>query len=39
MITEISGKVSISENKKKREVTVSNDEGESETYLIPFAVA
>ena len=36
VITEISGKVSISENKKKREVTVSNDEGESETYLIPF---
>ena len=36
VITEISGKVSIQENKKKREVTVTNDDGESETYLIPF---
>lgn len=36
VIAEISGKVSIQENKKKREVTVTNDDGESETYLIPF---
>ena len=36
IITEISGKVTISDNKKRREVIVSNDEGESETYLIPF---
>ncbi len=36
VITEISGKVSIQENKKKREVTVTNDDGESETYSIPF---
>ena len=36
VITEISGKVSIQENKKKREVTVTNDDGESKTYLIPF---
>ena len=36
VITEISGKVSIQENKKKREVTVTNDDGESGTYLIPF---
>ena len=36
VITEISGKVSIQENKKKREVIVTNDDGESETYLIPF---
>ena len=36
VITEISGKVIIQENKKKLEVTVTNDDGESETYLIPF---
>ena len=36
VITEISGKVSIQENKKKREVIVTNNDGESETYLIPF---
>ncbi len=36
IITEISGKVRIVENKKKREVIVSNDEGEAETYQIPF---
>jgi DNA-directed RNA polymerase subunit beta' len=36
VITEISGTVSISDNKKRREVIIHNDEGESETYLIPF---
>ena len=36
IITEIAGKVSINEG-KKREVVVTNDEsGESKTYLIPF---
>ncbi|MBE5780643.1 MAG: DNA-directed RNA polymerase subunit beta' [Clostridiales bacterium] len=35
-ITEISGIVSIDDSKKRREVTVSNSEGESETYAIPF---
>ncbi|MDP2892349.1 MAG: DNA-directed RNA polymerase subunit beta' [Bacillota bacterium] len=36
VISEISGKVHITETKKKREATVSNDEGESEAYLIPY---
>lgn len=37
VITEISGVVSIADsNKKRREVTVQNDEGECETYMIPF---
>ena len=35
-ITEISGRVAISDSKKKREITISNDDGESETYMIPF---
>ena len=35
-ITEISGKVSISQNKKRNEVTVSNEDGESESYMIPY---
>ena len=37
VITEINGKVTISDVKKKREVTVTDDEtGDSKTYLIPF---
>ncbi len=36
IITEISGVVSIDDSKKRREVTVSNEDGESETYAIPF---
>jgi DNA-directed RNA polymerase subunit beta' len=37
IISEISGTVSFSENKKKREITVTNDEeGESKAYFIPF---
>lgn len=33
----MSGKVSINEQKKKREVTITNDdEGDSKTYLIPY---
>ena len=35
VVTEIPGKVTISENKKKREVIVTG-ESESKTYLIPF---
>ncbi|MDL2220341.1 DNA-directed RNA polymerase subunit beta' [Eubacteriales bacterium OttesenSCG-928-N14] len=35
-ITEISGVVQMGDNKKRHEITVVNDEGESETYLIPF---
>ncbi len=36
IITEIAGKVTISDTKKKREVIVTSDEGDSKTYLIPF---
>ena len=37
IIAEIGGRVKISENKKKREVTILNDEiGDSATYLIPY---
>ena len=35
VISEISGKVSLSEG-KKREATITNEDGESEKYLIPF---
>ncbi|MBQ9989236.1 MAG: DNA-directed RNA polymerase subunit beta' [Clostridia bacterium] len=34
-IIEISGKVSITENKKRREVVISNEEGERESYMVP----
>jgi len=37
IISELSGKVSVNEQKKKREVTITNDdEGDSKTYLIPY---
>lgn len=37
IITEIAGTASISDTKKKREITVTNNEtGESKTYLIPY---
>jgi len=36
VISEISGIVKINETKKKREVTVVNDDGEAKTYLIPY---
>ena len=37
ILTEIAGRVSIVENKKKREVVVTNDETkEAKTYLIPY---
>ncbi len=36
IISEIYGKVSFSENKKKREIIVENEEGESETHMIPY---
>ena len=36
VISEIAGKVSILESKKKREVVVTRDDGESRTYLIPY---
>ncbi|MEY8523212.1 DNA-directed RNA polymerase subunit beta' [Lachnospiraceae bacterium 38-10] len=37
ILTEIAGVVSINDNKKKREVTVTNQEtGESKTYPIPY---
>ncbi len=35
-ITEIPGTVKINETKKKREVIVTNDNGESKTYTIPY---
>ena len=37
ILTEIAGKVSIVENKKKREIVITNDEThEAKTYLIPY---
>jgi len=36
MISEISGKVTINDTRKKREITVSNDLGEAKTYQIPY---
>jgi len=36
IISEISGTVTIKETKKKREVVVTNESGESQTYLIPY---
>jgi len=36
IISEISGTVSLRETKKKREVVVTNESGESHTYLIPY---
>ncbi len=37
IISEIGGRVSIAEQKQKREITVTNDElGEAKTYMIPY---
>ncbi|MBR5804708.1 MAG: DNA-directed RNA polymerase subunit beta' [Clostridia bacterium] len=36
VISEISGTVHIDESKKRRETIITNEDGESETYLIPF---
>lgn len=36
IISEISGTLKISETKKKREVIIINDDGETKTYLIPY---
>ena len=36
IITEIAGTVTILDTKKKREVQVTNEDGESKTYLIPY---
>jgi DNA-directed RNA polymerase subunit beta' len=36
IITEIGGKVSISETQKKREVIITADDNNSKTYLIPY---
>ena len=37
IVSEIAGKVSISENKKRREITVTNDTiAESQVYVIPY---
>ena len=37
IITEIAGRAMISDTKKKREITVTNeDTGDSKTYLIPY---
>ena len=35
-ISEISGKVSLGENKKKIEITIQSDDGEAKSYSIPF---
>ena len=36
IITEIAGTVTILDTKKKREIQVTNEDGESKTYLIPY---
>ena len=36
IISEIGGRVSVSETRKKREVTVTGEDGESKTYSVPF---
>ncbi|MBR6271566.1 MAG: DNA-directed RNA polymerase subunit beta' [Lachnospiraceae bacterium] len=36
IISEIDGKVSIRDTKRKREVVVTNDEGDARAYLIPY---
>ncbi len=36
IITEIPGTVTILDTKKKREIQVTNEDGESKTYLIPY---
>ena len=36
VISEINGTVRLNDSKKKREAVISNEDGESETYLIPF---
>ena len=36
VITEIKGNVTVSDNKKKREVIVTDPDGDAKTYLIPF---
>jgi len=36
IISDIAGKVTISDTKKKREVIVTSDDGDVKTYLIPF---
>jgi DNA-directed RNA polymerase subunit beta' len=36
VISEIAGKVTVNDTRKKREITVSNDAGEAKTYLIPY---
>ena len=35
-ISEIAGQVSLSDNKKKQEVTVTSEDGVAEVYAIPF---
>ncbi len=36
IISEISGKVKINDSKKKREIVVATEDGDSRTYLIPY---
>jgi len=36
VITEIAGTVRISDNKKRREAVITNEDGEAENYLIPY---
>ncbi len=36
IISEISGKVKINDTKKKREIVVTSEDGDSRTYLIPY---
>ncbi len=36
LITEISGRVTVAESKRKREVTVTDSDGEARTYNIPY---
>ena len=36
ILTEIAGRATVSDNKKKREITVTNEAGESKVYAIPY---
>jgi DNA-directed RNA polymerase subunit beta' len=39
IISEIAGQVSMKETKKKRELTVTNEDGEAKTYVIPYGAS
>ena len=36
VITEIAGKATVNDTRKKREITIANESGEAKTYVIPY---